>query len=621
MSNHVQKGRSNLIVNNIMRHLLHGRLDVIIREIDTLPSLNEWNFNLCCKFVETGLYATVDLDEARVGRTKLLNDQSSNPTWNETFHIYCAHLISYVIFTVKQKDPIDATLIGRAYVPVEQVLRALVDRWFQILDENLRWFCAMDLLVKWKTLDPMKPRTRITLGELPKMKAEEGVKVLMLVWDDRTSVLDFKKNGLMAAHDQETADYFKNKKVNCVLCPRNPDDGKSIVQVVDSQVAGAATGQQGQKRTILSFVGGIDLCDGRYDIQEHPLFSTLDTVHKDDFHQPNFSGASIKKGSVAWDVLLNFQQRWEKQVGNQLLFSSSKLDEYFVPRSTVATTNENETWNVQLFRSIDGGAASGFPQDPEDAAELGLVSGKDNITDRSIHDAYINAIRRAKNFIYTENHFVRSSHGWQAYEIGIDIRKNPNPTLIKDKIKIEYISERLEGALKFPFVHVIVIFEASFLNHSMISARTSINAYLWICSTLVLSDSRLHGSRGCLGCFPNPKGHATNKDNRSEDFWSSSAFEIDQSALQSQKSISSIGIPSDPQSSADIQIDSSEYMRRQWVGNRRHENKKQVGEPIISWNATYESLMGTNKPFPRPIPLGEMVDFLVDIWEMEGLYD
>lgn len=26
-----------------------------------------------------------------------------------------------------------------------------------------------------------------------------------------------------------------------------------------------------------------------------------------------------------------------------------------------------------------------------------------------------------------------------------------------------------------------------------ISARTSINAYLWICSTLVLSDSRLHG--------------------------------------------------------------------------------------------------------------------------------
>lgn len=51
-----------------------------------------------------------------------------------------------------------------------------------------------------------------------------------------------------------------------------------------------------------------------------------------------------------------------------------------------------------------------------------------------------------------------------------------------------------------------------------------------------------------------------NKDNRSEDYWTSSAFEIDPGALQSQKSISSIGIPSDPQSSAGIQIDSPEYV-------------------------------------------------------------
>ncbi|KAK7352710.1 hypothetical protein VNO80_18138 [Phaseolus coccineus] len=138
---------------------------------------------------------------------------------------------------------------------------------------------------------------------------------------------------------------------------------------------------------------------------------------------------------------------------------------------------------------------------------------------------------------------------------------------------------------------------------------------------------------GCLGCFPNPpiiKGQAMNKD-ISEDFWSSSALEIDQWAFQSQKSISSIVIPSDPQSSSGIQIDSPEFvndgllifnqMRRRWVGNRKPRNKKEVGEHIISWNASYESLMGTDKPFPRPIPLGEMVDFLVDIWELEGLYD
>ncbi|WVZ19005.1 hypothetical protein V8G54_006327 [Vigna mungo] len=553
-----------------MSRLLHGTLNVTIYEVDTLPTLNDCDFNLCCKgtnrsvrkrflsqlksclfcqcqgqpgSTQTGLYATIDLDKARVGRTKVLNDEPSNPRWNETFRIYCAHLISHVIFTVKQKDPIDATLIGRAYVPVEQVVNGnIVDTWLPILDEDrnpipsyskihvtmkffnvlnaINWSggirspsfqgvphtffgqrtgcnvtlyqdahvsdgfqpwiplsgrrnyefrkCWEDIysaivearyfiyITGWSVYteislirDPMQPK-RITLGELLKRKAEEGVKVLMLVWDDRTSVPDFKKDGLMATHDQETAAYFKNTKVNCVLCPRNPDVGRSIVQgletstmfthhqksvVVDSQFVGAAVGQR-QKRTITSFVGGIDLCDGRYDTQEHHLFSTLDTVHKDDFHQPNFPGASIKKGgprepwhdihcklegSAAWDVLFNFQQRWEKQVGNQFLFPSSMLNEYFVPRSTAATTNDNDTWNVQLFRSIDGGAASGFPPDPKVAAESGLVSGNNNIIDRSIQDAYINAIRRAQNFIYIENqYFLGSSYAWQASDIVVE---------------------------------------------------------------------------------------------------------------------------------------------------------------------------------------------------------
>ncbi|KAI9119742.1 hypothetical protein K1719_009131 [Acacia pycnantha] len=52
-----------------------------------------------------------------------------------------------------------------------------------------------------------------------------------------------------------------------------------------------------------------------------------------------------------------------------------------------------------LFRSIDGRAAFGFPETPEDAAKAELISRKDNIIDRSILDAYINAIRRAKDLI------------------------------------------------------------------------------------------------------------------------------------------------------------------------------------------------------------------------------
>lgn len=61
------------------------------------------------------------------------------------------------------------------------------------------------------------------------------------------------------------------------------------------------------------------------------------------------------------------------------------------------------------------GAAAGFPESPEQAAIQGLISGKDNTIDRSIQHAYINAIRRARNFIYIENqYFLGSSFGWEA---------------------------------------------------------------------------------------------------------------------------------------------------------------------------------------------------------------
>ncbi|GAV58147.1 DUF4050 domain-containing protein [Cephalotus follicularis] len=44
-------------------------------------------------------------------------------------------------------------------------------------------------------------------------------------------------------------------------------------------------------------------------------------------------------------------------------------------------------------------------------------------------------------------------------------------------------------------------------------------------------------------------------------------------------------------------------------------------EPIMSWTTTYEELLCSTEPFNQPIPLAEMVDFLVDIWQEEGLYD
>lgn len=483
------------------------------------------------------------MGKARVGRTRVL-DEHSNPRWYESFHIYCAHLASDVIFTVKADNPIGAELIGRAYLPVHQLFDEgeegeELDKWLPILDVNrkpihgnskihvkLRYFdvtrerhwskgirsgkfcgvpytyfnqrngcrvtlyqdshvpdnfipkiplaggkfyqpnrCWEDIfdaitnakhliyIAGWSVYTEItlvrdwrrpKPGGDMTLGELLKKRANEGVRVLMLVWDDRTSVKLLKQDGLMATHDIETENYFQGTQVHCVLCPRNPDDGRSIIQgiqigtmfthhqkivVVDSEMP---NGNQ-ERRRIVSFVGGIDLCDGRYDTQFHSLFRTLNTAHLDDFHQPNFNGASIHKGGprepwhdihcklegpAAWDVLFNFEQRWRKQVPQDLLLELRELEGIMIPPSSVTFPDDHETWNVQVFRSIDGGAAFGFPDTPEEAAKSGLVSGKDNIIDRSIQDAYINAIRRAKNFIYIENqYFLGSCFSWYSNDI------------------------------------------------------------------------------------------------------------------------------------------------------------------------------------------------------------
>ncbi|KAK3219393.1 hypothetical protein Dsin_013363 [Dipteronia sinensis] len=519
---------------------LHGTLHVTVYEVDQLDTGGGGHFFR--KLIglgkgESQIYASIDLEKARVGRTRIITKDHANPRWYESFHIYCAHMASNIIFTVKDDNPIGATLIGRAYVPVEEVLGGEeIDKWVEILDEHknpiesgskihvkLQFFevtkdpnfsrgiisakypgvpftffsqrrgCKVSLyqdahvpdnfipkipLAGGKNYEPHrcwedifdaitnakhliyitgwsvyteislvrdsrrpKPGGDITIGELLKKKASEGVRVCMLVWDDRTSVGLLKKDGLMATHDEETEHYFQGTDVHCVLCPRNPDDGGSFVQ--DLQISTMFTHHQkivvvdsdlpngdSERRRIVSFVGGIDLCDGRYDTAFHSLFRTLDTAHHDDFHQPNFPGASITKGGprepwhdihsrlegpIAWDVLYNFEQRWRKQGGKDILVQLRELGDIIITPSPVTFPDDHETWNVQLFRSIDGGAAFGFPETPEEAARAGLVSGKDNIIDRSIQDAYIHAIRRAKNFIYIENqYFLGSSYAWSA---------------------------------------------------------------------------------------------------------------------------------------------------------------------------------------------------------------
>ncbi|RZC01117.1 hypothetical protein D0Y65_016742 [Glycine soja] len=181
----------------------------------------------------------------------------------------------------------------------------------------------------------------------------------------------------------------------------------------------------------------------------------------------------------------------------------------------------------------------------------------------------------------------------------------------------------------------------------------------------VFQTLHAYGSSGCVGCYKRPtlsatvdvpskglatQGNGVRKPSSSEDFWTTSTHDMDNSAVQSQGSISSASLTNQAvvlhAGSSKSSTNPTEFVnhgvilwnqtRQRWVGNKKLENRtQQLREPklktyclcvakffwLCSWNATYESLLGSNKPFHQPIPLAEMVDFLVDIWEQDGLYD
>ncbi|KAB2051524.1 hypothetical protein ERO13_A12G058400v2 [Gossypium hirsutum] len=322
--------------------------------------------------------------------------------------------------------------------------------------------------------EPTRPLPRggdLTLGELLKYKSEEGVRVLLLVWDDKTSHDKFgiRTAGVMQTHDEETLKFFKHSSVTCVLAPRY---ASSKLGYFKQQVVGTMfthhqkcvlvdTQAAGNNRKITAFVGGIDLCDGRYDTPEHRILRDLDTVFKDDFHNPTFPVGTMAprqpwhdlhskiEGPAAYDVLINFEQRWRKSTKWKefsLLFKGKShwSDDAMIrieriswiqspplavtddgttivpdddPKVHVLSKDDRENWNVQIFRSIDSGSLKGFPKYIKKAENQNLFCAKNLVIDKSIQAAYIQAIRSAQHYIYIENqYFLGSSYAWPSYK-------------------------------------------------------------------------------------------------------------------------------------------------------------------------------------------------------------
>ncbi|KAG5611844.1 hypothetical protein H5410_023125 [Solanum commersonii] len=185
-----------------------------------------------------------------------------------------------------------------------------------------------------QSINPKRPKVggELTLEEVLKNKANEVV----------------KRDGPRSTHDQESGKaLIQGFQVGTLFTHHQ----KTIV--VDIEIPRGMS----HKRMIVS-LGGIDLCDGQYDTQDHSLFRTLDTIHKQDFYQPSFPGSSIAKGGprepwhdincrlegpAVWDVLYIFEQRWRKHIGNKFIYSMNELDKFIIRPTKVTTSRDRET--------------------------------------------------------------------------------------------------------------------------------------------------------------------------------------------------------------------------------------------------------------------------------------
>lgn len=542
--------------------LLHGNLDIWVKEAKNLPNMDMFHKKLGDLFsklpgkvsskieghmsdkITSDPYVTISVSSAVIGRTFVISN-NENPVWMQHFNVPVAHCAAEVHFVVKDSDVVGSQIMGAVGIPVEQLFSGMkfegtfpilnasgkpckagailslsiqytpVDRvniyrgvdsgpdcqgvpgtyfplrkcgkvtlyqdahvhdgclpnlkldgdvqyenrscWHDIFEaisqaSRLIYIAGWSVYHKVKLIRDGNNATDIMLGDLLKIKSQEGVRVLLLVWDDPTSrsVLRYKTDGIMHTNDEETRRFFKHSSVQVLLCPRSAGKGHSWVKKQEvgtiythhqkTVIVDADAGHN--KRKIMAFVGGLDLCKGRYDSPNHPLFRTLQTVHKDDYRNTNFSEPPVGcprepwhdlhcriDGPAAYDILTNFEERWlkaSKLHGLQKLKSS--YDDALLKIERIPdiigmadfpcqSQNDPEGWHVQVFRSIDSGSVKGFPEDPKDASSRNLVSGKNILIDMSIHTAYVKAIRAAQKFIYIENqYFLGSSYNWDSHK-------------------------------------------------------------------------------------------------------------------------------------------------------------------------------------------------------------
>lgn len=277
---------------------------------------------------------------------------------------------------------------------------------------------------------------RMTLGELLIERANAGVVVNLLLWKETGS--KFQSN--LDTGDITTEKYFKDTKVQVKL---NRRSGYSGLLFSHHQKTVILDTKYDEHDSIMAFIGGLDLTTGRYDSQDHPLFSTLLSTHKNDIFQtvplenenlgprlPWHDIHSKVEGGIAFDLLQNFEDRWLKFYKKEHLCTKIPL---FRKRF------RDNGFQIQLFRSIDSDSING---------DLTY-----NVYPR-IEQLYYESIKKAEKYIYIENQYFCGS----GFLFTSDLNKR-----IKNRIPLallEKIIEKIQKKEEFKCLIVIPMYPA-----------------------------------------------------------------------------------------------------------------------------------------------------------------
>ena len=292
-----------------------------------------------------------------------------------------------------------------------------------------------------------------TIGKILLEKADEGVDVRVLLWNDADT----------NAPKKDTAkEFFKESLVKVELISRKKqkkepfffkDNAYTKHCFSHSQkfiLADQSVEESPGLRNIVAYVGSFDLSNGRSDASKNNN-ATAETESKNQF--VNNIIATITKstsrtpchevfckviGPAALDIYENFRGRWSAEgLSAESDFDLEKSSGIY----TDYTYESVDAWDVQVYRSICHDSI-----DLEESDKIHFYGGTK--TDNSLYRAYIHQVQKARQFIYMETaSFMGSSHFWDDCS---DIQ-------IKNLIPIEITMKILDAIKKNKSFRVFIL--------------------------------------------------------------------------------------------------------------------------------------------------------------------